>query len=51
MIIMHMEGSSFPNWIGTDLHVVPALTGNRMTWTISSGAAKAPLAVIWERLP
>ncbi len=49
-LIMHVEGANFPNWIGTDLHVVPALQGNRMTWTNPQGAAKAPVVLIWERL-
>jgi hypothetical protein len=49
-LISYIDGSSFPNWIGTDIRSVTELKGNRVTWTNSSGAAEAPIVVIWERL-
>jgi hypothetical protein len=49
-LIFHLEGSNYPNWIGTDLHTPTELKGNRLTWTSSSGAAKVPVVVIWERV-
>jgi hypothetical protein len=51
-LILHIEGASYPNWIGTDLHNVTALSGNRMTWT--KGPLKtnpARVVLTWERLP
>jgi len=51
MLIMHVEGADFPNWVGTDLHNVTKLTGNRMTWSKEPGSDKIPVVLIWERLP
>jgi hypothetical protein len=50
MLIMHVEGSDFPNWVGTDLHNVTALTGNRMTWSKEPGSDKIPVVLVWERM-
>jgi hypothetical protein len=50
MLIMHVEGSDFPNWVGTDIHNVTALEGNRMTWSKEPGSDKVPVVLVWERM-
>jgi hypothetical protein len=50
-LILHVEGSNYPNWIGIDLHDVTELRRDRMTWT-KEPVKTDPVRVvlIWERL-
>ena len=50
IINMHIEGSTFPNWTGTDHKRLFALSGDELTLTVptvSIGAGTARL--VWKR--
>jgi hypothetical protein len=51
-LTLHVEGSSFPNWIGTAQKRFFELSGNRMTLTtppILMGGKQVTGVLIWER--
>lgn len=47
-IAIHIEGSSFPNWNGTDQMRVVAIKGSQLTLTVSLPNGEF-VDVIWER--
>jgi hypothetical protein len=47
-IAIHVEGSSFPNWIGTDQKRIVAITGDQLTLTIRSPSGEN-VDVVWKR--
>ncbi len=52
-VIHHVEISSFPNWVGTDLVRTVSLDGDRITLTtppVSVGGKMRTTALVWERL-
>jgi hypothetical protein len=53
IVIHHVEGSYFPNWVGQDLTRLFHLAGNRLTLTtapIQSGNRQMTARLIWERI-
>jgi hypothetical protein len=51
-LTLHVEGSSFPNWVGTEQKRFYEFSGNRMTLTtqpILMGGKQVTGVVIWER--
>jgi Lipocalin-like domain len=46
-IAIHVEGSSFPNWNGTDQKRFGAISGSKLTLTVRSPAGD--INVIWKR--
>jgi hypothetical protein len=46
-IAVHVEGSSFPNWNGTDQKRFVAISGSQLTLTVRSPAGDVD--VIWKR--
>ena len=48
--IVHVEGSTFPNWVGTDRKRIFSVSGDELKYTNSdrSGGAGTAL-VIWKR--
>jgi hypothetical protein len=52
-VIHHVEISSFPNWVGTDLVRTLAIEGERITLTtppLSVGGKLQTTELVWERL-
>jgi hypothetical protein len=52
-IILHVEGSSFPNWVGTAQKRFFEFSGNRLTLTtppILMGGKQVTGFLIWERV-
>ncbi len=47
-IAIHVEGSSFPNWNGTDQKRFVAITGDQLTLTIRPPSGES-VDVIWKR--
>jgi hypothetical protein len=47
-IMIHIEGSSFPNWNGTDQKRLVAIAGSRLTLTVNLPNGEH-VDVIWER--
>jgi hypothetical protein len=47
-IAIHVEGSSFPNWNGTDQKRFVAIAGDQLTLTVRPPAGD-PVDVIWKR--
>lgn len=47
-IVIHIEGSSFPNWNGADQKRFVAITGDRLTLTVRPPTGEA-VDVIWKR--
>jgi hypothetical protein len=50
-LLFHIEGSSFPNWDGTDQkRIIVALTGEELKYTQPTpSAGGTPIAVVWKR--
>jgi hypothetical protein len=51
-LTLHVEGSSFPNWVGTEQKRFFEFSGNRMTLTtqpILMGGKQVTSVIIWER--
>jgi len=50
VFILHVEGSTFPNWVGTDQKRIFAITGDELKYTNSdrSGGGGTAL-VVWKR--
>ncbi len=50
-LLFHIEGSSFPNWIGTDQKRTNlVLSGDELKWTQPTpSAGGAPVPVVWKR--
>jgi Lipocalin-like domain len=52
-VVHHVEISSYPNWVGTDLVRTVAFEGDRITLTtppISVGGKMQSTELVWERL-
>ena len=50
VFIVHVEGSTFPNWVGTDQKRIFAITGDELKYTNSNRSGGAGTAlVIWKR--
>ena len=47
-IAIHIEGSSFPNWNGTDQKRLVSITGERLTLTVRPAAGDT-VDVVWKR--
>lgn len=47
-LTMHLEGSSFANWAGTDLKRPFTLTGDELTWSGMSSFGR-PFRTVWKR--
>jgi hypothetical protein len=51
IIIMHVEGSTFPNWAGTDQKRIFSVTGDELKYTNSARSNGTGTAlVIWKRV-
>jgi hypothetical protein len=51
LFIVHVEGGTFPNWVGTDQKRIFNVTGDDLKYTNSNRSAGAGTAlVIWKRL-
>jgi Lipocalin-like domain len=50
-LLFHIEGSSFPNWNGTDQKRTNiTITGDELKWTQPTpSAGGSPVAVVWKR--
>jgi hypothetical protein len=52
VLTLHVEASTFPNWIGADQKRSLTLTGDEMKWTNRSPAIGAEVVeVVWRRAP
>jgi len=50
MFIVHVGGSTYPNWVGTDQKRIFAITGDELKYTNSNRSAGAGVAlVLWKR--
>jgi Lipocalin-like domain len=49
MVILHMEGSTFPNWDGQDQKRIVTVTGEEMKFVIPSAAIGGTNYLIWKR--
>jgi len=50
MFIVHVGGSTYPNWVGTDQKRIFAITGDELKYTNSNRSAGAGVAlVVWRR--
>jgi hypothetical protein len=47
-IALHVEGSSFPNWNGTDQNRIVSITGDQLTLTIRPASGEN-VDVVWKR--
>jgi hypothetical protein len=51
MFIVHVGGSTYPNWVGTDQKRIFAITGDDLKYTNSNRSAGAGVAlVLWKRV-
>jgi hypothetical protein len=51
LFIIHVEGGTFPNWVGTDQKRIFSITGDELKYTNSDRSAGAGTAlVVWKRL-
>jgi Lipocalin-like domain len=48
-LTFHIEGCSFPNWIGTDQKRSFTLANDEMTWSVASGSSGKPIRAVWKR--
>ncbi len=48
-IAIHIDGSSFPNWNGTDQKRIFAITGDQLKLTAPVGGTVGTAEVIWKR--
>jgi hypothetical protein len=50
-LVFHIEGSSFPNWNGTEQkRTNVTITGDELKWTQPTpSAGGAPIVVVWKR--
>ncbi len=48
---VHIEGSSFPNWIGTDQkRTIVSVTGDELRWTqLAPSSGGPPILNVWKR--
>jgi hypothetical protein len=49
----HVEGATFPNWIGTDQRRTYELSGDRLTLStppMVRGGRRSTYVLVWERL-
>lgn len=49
MISMQIEGSTFPNWNGTEQKRLFALAGDQLTLTNPTGSAGGTTQIVWRR--
>jgi hypothetical protein len=50
LLMVHVEASTFPNWIGTDQRRDFKLSGDEMTWVNRAPAVKGETAkLVWRR--
>jgi hypothetical protein len=49
MISMHIEGSTFPNWNGTEQKRLFTLAGNQLTLTNPTGSVSGTTQIVWRR--
>jgi hypothetical protein len=50
MFIVHVAGSTYPNWVGTDQKRIFAIAGDELKYTNSDRSAGAGVAlVLWKR--
>jgi hypothetical protein len=50
MFIVHIGGSTYPNWVGTDQKRIFAITGDELKYTNANRSAGAGVAlVLWKR--
>jgi hypothetical protein len=52
VLTLHVEASTFPNWVGADQKRSFTMTGNEMKWTNRTPAIGAEVVeVVWRRAP
>jgi len=52
VLTLHVEASTFPNWIGADQKRSFTLAGDEMKWTNRTPAIGAEVVeVVWRRAP
>ena len=49
MISMHIEGSTFPNWNGTEQKRLFTLAGDQLTLTNPAGSVGGTTQIVWRR--
>jgi Lipocalin-like domain len=49
LISMHIEGSTFPNWNGTEQKRMFTLEGDQLTLTNPTGSAGGTTQIVWRR--
>jgi hypothetical protein len=49
MIIMHIEGCTFPNWSGQDQKRIMAVSGNELKQTVPASAVGGVTYNVWKR--
>jgi hypothetical protein len=49
MISMHIEGSTFPNWNGTEQKRLFTLAGDQLTLTNPNGSVGGTTQIVWRR--
>ena len=51
MFVVHVEGATFPNWVGTDQKRIFAINGDQLRWTNSNrSGGEGTALVIWKRM-
>ncbi|MFN7935088.1 MAG: lipocalin-like domain-containing protein [Bryobacteraceae bacterium] len=48
-VVHHVEGSLYPNWVGTEQRRGFTFSGNRLTLTAAMKRTSSTLRLIWER--
>jgi hypothetical protein len=48
VMAIHVDGSSFPNWNGSDLKRIVAITGDQLTLTVPIPGGES-VDVVWKR--
>jgi lipocalin-like protein len=49
-ITLHVEGSTFPNWTGSDQKRPFTLTGNQQKWNVPAASMGGASEVVWKRV-
>jgi hypothetical protein len=49
-LIFKIEGSTFPNWDGTEQKRLITLTGDELKWTNPTGSGGGRVEIVWKRV-
>jgi hypothetical protein len=48
-LILHMEGSTFPNWNGTDQRRTFTVSGDELRWSTPAASGGGSAELVWKR--